>query len=198
MSILQTVVMVLGPAVAAIGWYVAANENYKKNRSLETERQARERRGVVRQANLLLRVAIKNLEPFFYIFTNLQLNDVLSTWNKLTDLLHDRASAVALTDADYRALEAFWSRLGKMIAMAQSETRKWEAGGEDARAYPATSEERRLYLGQLFSDPLGLLEEAVNTLGDEDVKRDFVELQRHANEFMETTKALVERRWGRM
>ena len=66
MSTLQTVLTVLGPVVAAIGWYVAANQNYKKNRSLETQREERERRGVVRQANLLLRVVIKNLEPFFY------------------------------------------------------------------------------------------------------------------------------------
>ena len=65
-----------GPVVAAIGWYVAANENYKKNRSLETQREERERRGVIRQANLLLRVVIKNLEPFFYAFKSLQLNDV--------------------------------------------------------------------------------------------------------------------------
>ena len=164
---------------------------------METERQERERRGVVRQANLLLRVVIKNLEPFFYVFTNLQLNDVLSTWNKLTDLLHDRASAVALTDVDYRALEAFWSRFGKMIAMAQDETRKWEEGGESAREYPSTPEERRLYLGQLFSDPLGLLEEAVNTLGDEDVRRDFAELQRHAETLMETMTQRAELRWQR-
>jgi hypothetical protein len=198
MSTLQTLVTVLGPAVAAIGWYVAANENYKKNRSLETERQARERRGVVRQANLLLRVAIKNLEPFFYVFTNLQLNDVLSTWNKLTDLLYDRASAVALTDADYRALEAFWSRFGKMIAMAQSETRRWEAGGEAAQGYPATSDERRSYLGQLFADPLSLLEEAVNTLGDDDVREEFADLRRHADEFKQTMEARIEQRWHRI
>jgi hypothetical protein len=197
MTTLQTVLMVLGPLVAATGWYVAANENYKKNRALEEQRQERERRGVVRQINLLLRVVIKNLTPFFYVYTNLQLNDVLATWNKLTDLLHDRASAIALTDEDYLALEAFWSRFGKMIAMAQDEARKWEAGGENAREYPSTPEERRLYLGQLFSDPLGLLEQAVNALGDEDVRRDFAELQGHAEIFMETMTQRAELRWQR-
>ena len=90
-------------------------------------------------------------------FKSLQLNDVVATWKRLTDLLYDRASAVALTDEDYRALEAFWSRFGKMIAMAQLETRKWEEGGEKARGYPSSDDERRYYLGKLFFDPLGLL-----------------------------------------
>lgn len=65
----------LGPVVAAIGWYVAANENYRKNRELEVERQDRDHRGILRQVNMLLRVVIKNLRGAF-----LSLPSTTRTW----------------------------------------------------------------------------------------------------------------------
>jgi hypothetical protein len=162
----------LGPTVAALGWYVAANENYRNSRNLELEKQERERKGVLRQANLLLRMAIKSLDDFFWIFKSPSLHYALLTWNRLSELLYDRASATALSDADYHALEDFWSRFGKMIGMAQDEMQKWTTE-EHEHDYPATPDERHDYLGQLFADPLPLLEKAVTAFGDAKLRADF-------------------------
>ncbi len=181
----------LGPLMAAVGWYVAANENYRKNRLLELERQERDHQGIVRQVNMLLRVVIKNLEPFFFIFTAIQLDDVIETWRRLTDLLHDRASAVALTDADFLALEAFWSRLGKMITMAQQEMVRW--GTTTSTEYPQSQDERKDYLRQLFADPLPLLQRAVNTLGAPDVHQEMFNLRQDAIEFEQMMATRINR-----
>lgn len=187
----------LGPAVAALGWYVAANQNYLKNRQLELERQQRERKGVLRQANLLLRMAIKSLDDFFWIFKSPNLDYALLTWNRLSELLYDRASATALSDADYHALEDFWSRFGKMIGMAQDEMQKWTME-EHKHDYPATADERRDYLAQLFADPLPLLEEAVNTFGDAKLLADFGATKKHAAKFKSAMDAKLQRPDGRI
>jgi len=172
----------LGPAVAALGWYVAAHENYRKNRQLETERHERERRGVVRQVNLLLRMAVKSLDDFFWIFKSPQLSYALLTWNRLSELLYDRASATSLSDSDYRALEEFWSRFGKMIAMAEDEFQRW-TNPEAEHDYPATPDERQDYLAQLFIDALFPLEKVVTLLGDDSVQKEFADTKRHAAKF---------------
>lgn len=172
----------LGPLVAAIGWYVAANQNYSKSRQLELDKEERERKGVLRQANLILRLAIRNLTPFFFSFMTLQLNDVLSTWNRLTDLLHDRGSALAFTHADYRALEAFWSRLGRDIVLAQEEFARW-AEGRTPDDYPSTPKDSRVYLGQVFESSAVQLLDAISVLGDTEAREDFRSLQKAVQDF---------------
>lgn len=93
----------LGPVVAAIGWYVAASENFRRSRELEADKNERERRGAIRRINLLLRGAVHGLDSFFWAFKPLQLDSALTTWTQLRDLLQDPAAATALNNADYRA-----------------------------------------------------------------------------------------------
>lgn len=182
----------LGPAMAALGWYIAANQNYLKNRQLELERQQHERKGVLRQANLLLRMAIKSVDDFFWIFKSPGLDYALLTWNRLSELLYDRASAIALSDADYHALEDFWSRFGKMIGMAQDEVRRWTTE-EHKHDYPATPDQRQDYLAQLFADPLPLLAKAVNTFGDAKLRADFDATKKHAAKFKSAMDVKLQR-----
>lgn len=74
---------------------------------------------------------------------------------------------------------------------------RWTAGGEAAQGYPATSDERRQYLGQLFADPLNLLKKVVGLIGDGDVRREFPETESHAVEFKEAMEARIAARNAR-
>jgi hypothetical protein len=169
--------------VSAVGWFVGAragaNANYEKNRELQTQREDRERKGSLRRANGLLRIAIKSLEPFFYSFKNLQFNDVLRAWHKLEDLLDEPNTAIAL-EPDYPVLEDFLATFGRSIAMAQQESEKWDDPTSSSHNRP--DRERRVYLADLFATPIPELQSAVEAVGSADVRADFTKLKQLINE----------------
>lgn len=182
-DVVPSVLTVIGLILVAVGWYAAATANYRRSRQLEETRDARERRGVERQARTLLRMAIKNIEPFFYDFKSLQLEDATVTWTWIRDFIRDRMAATALSDELYDALENFWSEFGQDIAIAQSETRRWQ--GEVRAASDQDIRDRRNFLAQCFRAALPALGTAVEALGDARLREEFKRVEGRSDAYFE-------------
>lgn len=180
---------VLPIIAAAVGWFLAAWFAFLFNRRLERERGEHERRGTQRQMRTLLRRLLAVMDPFFWPFKTLQLNDAVVTYQQLLEHLSERQTAIALDDDEYDAMDSLLARYGQMVALAQTFWREWE---EQNRENPgATERQRRIWTDHLrrmcaecFEDALGSMDAAVELFGDDAVTELFEKMKTRAATFV--------------
>lgn len=146
----------------------------------------------------LLRRIMGVMDPFFWSFKALQLNDAVATYNQISERLSDRKTAVLLEDDEYEAMDATLTRFGQMVALSQRHCADEE---EKATENPAAAEhnasrrgdELRLFLAQAFRDAMIPLEQAIQSLGDDGLRAQYEELRTRADEFIKRQEEIVSR-----
>lgn len=113
MVVSQSTLSTLQILAAAVGWFVAALLGYMFNLRLERQRREHDRNGTKRQMRALLRRLLAVIDPFFWSFKNLQLNDSLAMYEQFYVRMSDRQAAATLNDREYDSMDDVLTRMGK-------------------------------------------------------------------------------------
>lgn len=137
----------------------------------------------------ILRRLLAVIDPFFWPFKRLQLNDAIVAYQQILERLSERQTAVALSDEEYDAMDALLARYGQMVALAQTFWREWE---DQNREHPDAAENQqriwtehlRRMCAECFEDVLESMEPAVALFGDETVSGAYESMKQRAKEFV--------------
>ena len=153
----------VGWAIQFTGWFVGASAAYWLGLRAESKRREHARQGTYRQIRTLLRRAVETIEPFVYASTygyKLNLNEVEQTYQRFTERLNERETAVALSDAEYNLLDTFVDHCGRTLACTR---RLVDVNVSTREAY---QEKDRIGFAQDFIDTLWFLGRALDLTYD--------------------------------
>lgn len=165
----------IAATVAALGWFVAARQNYRYAHLLDLQREKRNAEG---HRNILvadLRTIAIRLRPWFFTFTSVNVDDLLPLYQTLLNDLRDKDFAKAISPVEYTALFALLDRFGRDVAYQQSLLR------EALESDPTRDEDLRQKTVVNFTQTAWLLVKASKALGAEDLTNEAKDLLRAAN-----------------